>query len=230
MRIADAVVLFAFFALTSACPMSSLVPTPEPIVQPLSCVVEGPLEATDLYLVSGTRFGHYVVGFVENTSDSTVRVFRLRLNSYDSSGVLLDEEIDNLSLHLYPGERYPIGMYLSSGAWESFDRCLLSFDPSESYMAELRLWPELEVVSESWGDEKLTAVTVRNSSQRTAEWVSVRAAGYDSQGRLVAVGKQILGVTTMLPGASAICEIDFWSGDPTKVASYQFFISAELEE
>lgn len=209
-------------------PPSPAAPTPIPTTPP--SVPEVLVEATDVTFLPREWGDGYFLGFVKNVSNSPVGGVTLTLTIYDKAAVLIAQEKRPIFTSLRPGERYPFQIYLSSQQLESYDRYEIAFETYRYYKGDERLCPELKVTSDHWeGEGRITGI-LQNTTQKTAEAVGIRVAGYDDEGKLIAVDSQMGGATTIPPGMSAAFEVNLLSGEPSKVTNYEFFISARLED
>lgn len=215
---------------TAPVPAPPSVPTPTPSSTPTPppppSISTDTIEVTELTTVS-EGFGYIsLLGFVKNVGTSPISSVFLTLTVYDKAAVVIGGGPGDVTVTLFPGERYPFAILMSGKLLESWDSSKLTVETGPYSQTLPRLCPELKVISHRWEKEGLITGILQNTSHKTAVSVSVEAAGYDKQGKLIAVGLGGPVSMSIGSGVSVAFEIPFALADPSKVTDYKLFISA----
>jgi len=188
------------------------------------------VEAIDVTILAREWGDGYFFGFVKNFNSSPVGISTITLTIYDKADVIIAQEKRFVFMSLRPGERYPFSMWFSSEQLESYDRYEIALDTYQYYKGDEMLYPELNVINDRWEKGELITGTLQNTSQKTAQSVSICIAGYDNEGRLITVDRQTAGVSTIPAGMTATFKVNLLNGEPSKITNYEYFISARLED
>lgn len=232
--ITQALVSLAVFApvcvllLTGCAPPETVTSQPEGTT-PLT-ISTASVEATDVTILPREWGDGYFFGFVKNVSSSLVGGATITLTIYDKAGVIVAQEKRFVFTSLRPGERYPFSIWFSSEQLESYDRYEIALDTYQYYKGDEMLCPELKVISDWWEKGELITGTLQNTSQKTAQSVSICIAGYDNEKGIITVDRQTSGVPTIPAGMSATFKVNLLNGEPSKITNYEYFISARLED
>jgi len=170
-----------------------------------------------------------LLGFVKNVSTSPIGNVSLTLTVYDKAAVVIAEGLGAVPVALFPGERCPfmITMFVKPlESWHS-SKLTVKTQPYDKMMS--RLCPELKVISHRWEKEGRITGTLQNTSQKTAELVTVWAAGYDKQGKLIAVGFGTVASMSIGSGVSVAFSLLLGTPDTPTVTDDELFIAALLK-
>lgn len=211
-------------------PAPAPAPTPAPFPTPPQRVPKTNLDVIELNYVRDEWGNGCFLGFVKNVSNSAVEGLRLMLTVYDKAGMLLAQDMAPIGPALRPGEHYPFRIGRRFEPLESYARYKIEVEAYPHRGGGMMLCPELRVISERREEEGRITGTLQNTSDRTAEFVDIVAAGYDKDGKLIAIGHEIGQVSTIPLGISAPFEVVFSPHEALSVTDYEFFISARLKE
>jgi hypothetical protein len=215
--------------------IATIVPTPTPTVKneltiDVNPIPQGELGVANVHAFQDEFDSWVVVGLLVNKSDRAMDAIEIEIKALDLNGIPLYNELAYSALYsLSPGDTSPF----STWVWEDlpgvqeFTATIVGFSTSNVEQVDLEVRGTQMNLGN--GDVHITGELV-NTNDSPVQIGNIAAATFDSDGRLITAGSEVVAISYLDPGESGpfYITMDKPVDDSIAISDFSIYTNAEV--